>query len=169
MLAHGPIPFSAGQVTCCFFSGLRRSEGMASCFPGYSCSHCITSTSCLVFPPILPAWPISVLLKYDWQNTDNSPASSINSRTFCLGPGRTGLAQHYTWSGWVPQYSLSTRLNLLGSLLNTSGVQWPSLKRPEAQYFSALSEIWEQHLPYSAVIMPHVLSGYYSKARLTSM
>ena len=35
------------------------------CFPEFSCSHCITSTSCLVFPPILPAWPISVLLKYD--------------------------------------------------------------------------------------------------------
>ena len=46
-----------------------------SCFPEFSCSHCITSTSCLVDPPILPAWPISVLLKYDWQNTDNSPTS----------------------------------------------------------------------------------------------
>ena len=29
-----------------------------------SYSHCPASTSCLVDPPILPAWPISVLLKY---------------------------------------------------------------------------------------------------------
>ena len=29
-----------------------------------SYSHYSTSTSCLVDPPILPAWPISVLLKY---------------------------------------------------------------------------------------------------------
>ena len=29
-----------------------------------SYSHCSASTSCLVDPPILPAWPISVLLKY---------------------------------------------------------------------------------------------------------
>ena len=36
----------------------------ASCFPEFSCSHCITSTSCLVFLLILSAWPISILLKY---------------------------------------------------------------------------------------------------------
>ena len=64
MLAHGSIPFSAGQVTCCLFSGLRRNGEKPSCFPEYSCSLCSTSTSCLVFLPILPAWPISVLLKY---------------------------------------------------------------------------------------------------------
>ena len=29
-----------------------------------SYSHCPASTSCLVDPPILPAWPISILLKY---------------------------------------------------------------------------------------------------------
>ena len=34
------------------------------CFPEFSCSHCSTPTSCLTFPPILPAWPISILLKY---------------------------------------------------------------------------------------------------------
>ena len=30
----------------------------------FSYSHCPVSTSCLVDLPILPAWPISVLLKY---------------------------------------------------------------------------------------------------------
>ena len=45
----------------------------ASSFPEFSCSHCNTSTSCLVFPPILSAWQISIFLKHDWQNTDNSP------------------------------------------------------------------------------------------------
>ena len=39
----------------------------ASCFPEFSCSHCITSTSSLVFLPILPACPISIYLKYDWR------------------------------------------------------------------------------------------------------
>ena len=49
-------------------------EESASSFPEFSCSHCITSTSCLVFLPILPAWPISTYLKHDGQNTDYSPA-----------------------------------------------------------------------------------------------
>ena len=42
--------------------------------PEFSCSPCIISTSCLVFPPSPLAWPISIYLKHDWQNTDNSPA-----------------------------------------------------------------------------------------------
>ena len=39
-------------------------EDWAFSFPEFSCSHCPTSTSCLVDSPILPAWLISVLLKY---------------------------------------------------------------------------------------------------------
>ena len=61
---HGSVPFSVGQVTSCLFGDLCRSGEGASCFPEYSCSHRPASTSCLVDPPILPAWPISVLLKY---------------------------------------------------------------------------------------------------------
>ena len=38
-------------------------EGV-SCFLEHSCSHRPSSPSCLVDLPILPAWPISVLLKY---------------------------------------------------------------------------------------------------------
>ena len=49
-------------------------EEWAFSFPKFTCSHCPAPTSCLVDPPILPSWPISVYLKYDWQNTDNSPA-----------------------------------------------------------------------------------------------
>ena len=33
MLAHGSVPFSAGQVTCCLFGGLRRSVGGTSLLP----------------------------------------------------------------------------------------------------------------------------------------
>ena len=35
---------------------LNRTVERVSFFPEYSCSYCPTSTSCLVFPPILPAW-----------------------------------------------------------------------------------------------------------------
>ena len=49
-------------------------EESTSFSPEFSCSLCIISTSCLFFPPIPPAWPISIYLKHDWQNTDNSPA-----------------------------------------------------------------------------------------------
>ena len=44
-------------------------EESTSSFPKFSCS-----TSYLVYLPIFPTWPISVYLKHDWQNTDNSPA-----------------------------------------------------------------------------------------------
>ena len=57
----------ASSVVC---TGMAERELL---LPEYSKSLCSTPTSCLAFPPILPAWPISVLLKYDWQNTDNSP------------------------------------------------------------------------------------------------
>ena len=49
-------------------------EESTSSSPEFSCSSCIISTACLVFPPTPPTWPISVYLKHDWQNTDNSPA-----------------------------------------------------------------------------------------------
>ena len=49
-------------------------EKSTSASPEFSCSPCIISTSCLVFLPTPPAWPISIYLKHDWQNTDNSPA-----------------------------------------------------------------------------------------------
>ena len=39
-------------------------EESTSFFLAFSYSHCPASTSCLVDPLILPAWPISVLLKY---------------------------------------------------------------------------------------------------------
>ena len=42
----------------------QKWEEWASSFPAFSCSHHPVSTSCLVDLPILPAWPISVLLKY---------------------------------------------------------------------------------------------------------
>ena len=38
-------------------------EESAFSFPEFSCSHCIIFTSCLVFLPILPSWPISVFFK----------------------------------------------------------------------------------------------------------
>ena len=44
--------------------GLGRSGGGSFSSLAFSYSHCPASTSCLVDPPILPAWPISVLLKY---------------------------------------------------------------------------------------------------------
>ena len=39
-------------------------EEWASSFLAFSCSHHAAFTSCLVDLPILPAWPINVLLKY---------------------------------------------------------------------------------------------------------
>ena len=65
------MPSSAGQITCCFSVVWEGMTEGASCFPEYSCSLCSTFTSCLGFLPILPAWPISIHLKHDWQNTDN--------------------------------------------------------------------------------------------------
>ena len=49
---------AASSVVC---TGMA--EGVSSSL-ALSYSHCPASTSCLVDPPILPAWPISVLLKY---------------------------------------------------------------------------------------------------------
>ena len=48
----------ASSVVC---AGMA--EGVSSSL-ALSYSHCPASTSCLVDLPILPAWPISVLLKY---------------------------------------------------------------------------------------------------------
>ena len=56
--------FFSCQLTCCFSGGLHRSGEGAFSSLALSYSHCPASTSCLVDPPILPAWPISVLLKY---------------------------------------------------------------------------------------------------------
>ena len=64
-LAHGSVPFPAGQLTSFLSGHLGRTAEGASCFPEYSQSLFSISTSCLAFTPILPAWPISVLLKYD--------------------------------------------------------------------------------------------------------
>ena len=55
----------------------------ASSSPEFSCSPCIISTACLVFPPIPPAWPISIYLKRDWQNTDNSPTPHVCQHSSC--------------------------------------------------------------------------------------
>ena len=48
---------AASSVVC---TGVAREVLL----PEYSQSLCSTPTSCLAFLPILPAWPISVLLKY---------------------------------------------------------------------------------------------------------
>ena len=64
--------FQRDSFTSFLCGGLSRTAEELL-LPEYSLSLCSTSTSCLVFPPILPAWPISIYLKYDWQNTDNSP------------------------------------------------------------------------------------------------
>ena len=62
----------AAHILLLQWSGQEWKESTSSS-PEFSCSPCIISTSYLVFPPTPPAWPISVYLKHDWQNTDNSP------------------------------------------------------------------------------------------------
>ena len=59
----------AGHILLLQWSGQK--SGRASFFPKFSYSHRPASISNLVDPPILPAWPISIYLKHDWQNTDN--------------------------------------------------------------------------------------------------
>ena len=78
MLAMWLSTFFSGveHILLLQWSGQEWEESTSS-FPEFSCSHCIISTSCLVFLPILPAWPISIYLKHDWQNTDNSPAPGV--------------------------------------------------------------------------------------------
>ena len=75
MLAHGSVPFSAGQVTCCLFGGLRRSGGgtfllhsliLFSLPRLYFLSGWPAYTSCLANQRFIKI--------HDWQNTDNSPA-----------------------------------------------------------------------------------------------
>ena len=71
----------AAHILLLQWSGQEWEESTSS-FPEFSCSPCIISTSYLVFPPTPPAWPISVYLKHDWQNTDNSPAPSSGLHIF---------------------------------------------------------------------------------------
>ena len=66
----------AAHILLLWWSGQEWEESTSSS-PEFSCSPCIISTSCLVFPPTPPAWPISVYLKHDWQNTNNSPAPGV--------------------------------------------------------------------------------------------
>ena len=73
-----------------FFSGVdhllllrwpgQEWEESTSSFPEFFCSPCIIFTFCLVFLPTPPAWPISIYLKHDWQNTDNSLVPCINHK-----------------------------------------------------------------------------------------
>ena len=65
MLARWLGTFQSWAGYILLFGGLGRNAEGASCFPEYSCSHCPNSTSCLVDPPILPTWQISVYLKHD--------------------------------------------------------------------------------------------------------
>ena len=62
----------AAHILLLWWSGQKWEESSSSS-PEFSCSTPIISTSSLVFLPTPPAWPISVYLKHDWQNTDNSP------------------------------------------------------------------------------------------------
>ena len=63
----------ADHILLLQWSGQEWEESTSS-FPEFACSHWVISTSCLVFPPTPPAWPISVYVKHDWQTTDNYPA-----------------------------------------------------------------------------------------------
>ena len=56
----------------------RTEEEWASFFPEFSCSHWPASTSCLVVPPILPAWLLANqhFFKHNWQNTELSLSTS---------------------------------------------------------------------------------------------
>ena len=70
----GSVPFSVWQLTCCLFGGLHRNGWESFCFQNIPGLFAPPLLPVWLFLPILPAWPISVLLKYDWHNTDNSPA-----------------------------------------------------------------------------------------------
>ena len=68
MLAMWLSTFFSGadHILLLRWSGQEWEESTSSS-PEFSCSPCIISTSCLVFPPTPPAWPISIYLKHDWQ------------------------------------------------------------------------------------------------------
>ena len=80
----------AAHILLLQWSGQEWEESTSS-FPEFSCSHCTISSSYLVFPPILPAWPISIYLKHDWQDTDNSSVQMVELKNQSSPPTRDKL------------------------------------------------------------------------------